>query len=142
MLTLTADFLLSKMVICSIIYKLTLEFFTNPNLAKLPILKLQNLLVGTIGIAIQICLHELQLSESGVYGTPSREHAPPPFLYSCFMHVRKRKEDLLMSVHLVNSLPLLQSWCVRAGSNMGNSSHSMSHLDFLMLLHKLSLSSK
>jgi len=53
-LTLTADFLLSKMVICSIIYKLTLEFFTNPNLAKLPILKLQNLLVGTIGIAIQV----------------------------------------------------------------------------------------
>lgn len=91
MLTLTADFLLSKMVICSIIYKLALEFFTNPNLAKLPIRKLQNLLVGTIGIAIQICLHELQLSESGVYGTPSREHAPPTIFVLLF-HAREEKK--------------------------------------------------
>lgn len=138
MLTLTADFLLSKMVICGIIYKLTLEFFTNPNLAKLPKIFSLELLALPFRSAFMNCSF---LSQVYTAHHLVNMH-PPPFLYSCFMHVRKRKEDLLMSVHLVNSLPLLQSWCVRAGSNMGNSSRSMSHLDFLMLLHKLSLSSK
>lgn len=75
---------------------------------------------------LQFCCRFLSHVVYLVPGTPSHVYASSTvFVLLSTMHMRKRKEGLLMSVHLVNSLPLLQSWSVRANWMMLNSSDSI-----------------